>query len=422
MSGADIPVDAKLCNDMIAHAAFFGALSETQPGENEWNSVLAGLSVLRLVDTFKADTSSAVKTESATIQSARRTATAIREGSPGRAILLRLLDGLESQHHLSSDVGNELMAYGRSLDLEGQWQLAADVFRTISDTFAGTENVELVIKASTALGATARNTGDWNASDWGYANAQHLADVNGKHAMSLTVRIGVAASHRFRGNLPAAEAELEEVLGEARSEGFEQVQAVALHDMSSLTHARGDYQRAVHLAYRSLELTTNQTARDRILGDIAAGYAGLGMTDAARDGYSIVALTSPHQAVRWQATVNLMELAVDVGDENSFNDCVAQLEHSKLDARLNAYCLYFKGLGFRRFERDDSKELLQAAQQFASRHQFHQLAHEIEQSIETGVKPTIAPIGALAEVQSEETRHIAEALSHLREDALKHSG
>lgn len=421
MSVADIPVDAKLCNTLIAHAAFFRVLGDMQPGENEWHSALAGLSVLRLVDTFKADTPSAAKTESATIESARRTATAIREGSPGRAILLRLLDNLQSEHHLSSDVGNELMAYGRSLDLEGQWSLAADVFRTISDAFAGTENVELVIKASTALGAAARNVADWNASDWGYANAQHIADVSGNRPLSLTVRVGVAASHRVHGNLPTAEAELDEVLSEARSEGFQQVEALALHDMASVAHSRGDYQRAVHLAYRSLELTTNQTARDRILGDLAAAYAGLGMKETARDGYSIIALTSPHQAVRWQATLNLMELAVDDGDENSFNECVTQMENAKLEPRLNAYQLYYKGLGFRRFERGGSDELLQAARDFASAHQFHQLAHEIEESIETGVNPPLSPADSSGEVQSEETRHVAKALTRLRENATNPS-
>jgi hypothetical protein len=407
----------------ISHAPFFKALSDIQPGENGWHSTFAGLSLLRLIDSYAGDATRADKTEALTIESAKRAATAIPQTDPTRAILLRALDGLESNKGLSEELGRDLLRYGRALDLEGRWSLASDVFKTMAESFPESRFPELVVEASTALGAAARNSGDWQTSDRGYARAQYLADTIHNLPLSLTARLGAAASSRVRGNLPAAEIEIEEVLAEARSEKLQQVEAVALHESASLAHSRRDYQRAIHHGYASLELTTNLTARDRILGDIAAAYAGLGLKQPARDGYSIVALTSPHQWVRWQATLNLMELAVEDGDEESFDDLVAQMANAKLDPRLNAYRLYYQGMGLRRFGRDDSATMMREAMDFASKYQLHQLAHEIEESIERGV--VVSNEGPAKADEGEETRelqHIAEALARLREDAVSQSG
>ena len=50
---------------------------------------------------------------------------------------------------------DESCNYGRALDLEARYPLAADVFKTIVDSFAGPDNVDLVIEAATMLGAAA---------------------------------------------------------------------------------------------------------------------------------------------------------------------------------------------------------------------------------------------------------------------------
>ena len=406
---------------MIAHTAFFeslGAMRENQPA---WKPVFAGLVVLRLIDSFRDYPERARTMEATTISSARAAASAIPEGDPTREILRRIVSLLDDERRLSPMVGRELLLYGRALDLEARWSLAADVFRTIAESFSGAENTDLIIEASTALGAAARTTGDWKTSDRGYARAQHLADTSRNRALSLTVRVGVAGSHMVHGNLPAADEELEEVIAEAREHNLQQVEALAIHAQASVAHSRDDYQRAVHLAYRSLELTINKTARERILGDIAAAYAGLGMRDAARDGYSIVAITSPHQWVRWQATVNLMELAVADGDEAQF-DCYAEkLNSAALDPRLYAYSRYYQGLGMRRFGRGNAEEMLRHARSYAAQHQLHQIVFEIDEALQ--------PASANAEVATAqpafdfdenpaELKRIAEVIMHLREDAI----
>ncbi len=339
-----------------------------------------------------------------------------------RAILTRILDRLGGAPAISEDAGRELLSLGHSLDLEGRWPLAADVFQTIAQQFSSREHVQLVIESCTALGAAARHAGDWDTSARAYAQAQYLADAIGDEAASLTVEVGIANGHMIRGNLPAAEAELEKVLTEARAGGFSQVEALALHTQASVAHLRGNYEQTIHLAYRSLELTINGTSRDRILADIAAAYAGLGMRETARDGYLIVAVTSPHQWVRWQATLNLMELAIDVDDECQFDAYVRQMEAAPLDGRLRAYFLFFLALGSRRFGREASDDQFRTAERFASRHELHQIAFEIEAAME---KPPVeaekagvnAGTSFAREGRSEELERIAEALLHLRERA-----
>jgi len=402
----------------IAHAPFFQALGSATQGDAVWQSTLAGLDVLRLIDSFSENASAAAATQSMSIASARFTAQTISSGNPARAILLRILNSIETEGCLTVEAGRDTILYGRSLDLEGRWSLASDVFKTVVESFKQLDQTEIVIEASTALGAAARNTGDWNTSDNGYARAQYLADVIGHRPLALTVRVGVAGSHMARGNLPAAQEELDFVLTEARAHNFQSVEAIALHAKASVAHLRGEFQSAVHLAYRSLELTTNGSARDRVLADIAAAYAELGMRDAARAGYSIVVLSSPHQSVRWQNTVNLMELATLDRDEKMFDEYVGQLETAALDTRLKAYFLYYRGLGLRTFCRDGAEEVLAQARDHASANKLNQLAFEIERTLEAADSPA-TQTGPEFTRPSGELQRIAEVLEHLRDASLE---
>ncbi|MGK2962128.1 MAG: hypothetical protein ACSLFK_08275 [Gemmatimonadaceae bacterium] len=403
---------------MILHHAFFEALGSTEAGSPQWDSLFAGLVTMRLLDR-------AAEGADATIPSGdwgerdrtRARAEAMSAGNPVRAVLLRILDASAASTILSPELGASLLSYGRALDIQGRWTLAADVFQTITDSFSERLYPRIVIEAATALGASARNTGDWETSNRAYARAEHLAESIGDRALSLTARVGLATSQMIRGNLPAADAELEQVLDEANAAGFTTVQAIALHACASVAHSRGDFNKAIHVGYRSLELTTNSSARERLLADISAAYAELGMLETARDGYSIVAMTSPHQWVRWQATLNLMELAIKDADEGSFDNYVAQLEGAALEPRLLTYFLYFRALGSRRFSRSDEHALFAAAQSSAESNQLHQLAFEIEAAkLTDSVPEEIAGIATAAEGEAAaELLRIAEVLGHLRD-------
>jgi tetratricopeptide (TPR) repeat protein len=406
---------------MLRHHIFFDTLSRLQDSDASRGSTLAGLLVLRQVDLALDPSNATVGRARTGTKGARDSIAKVSERDPIREILTRILDLVEHGAGSSEPVGRELMSFGQALDLDAKWPLAVDVFQTVARDFSGPANTSLVIDACIALGSAARNAGQWETSAHAYAEAQYLADTIGDRASSLTVEVGIAGTHMARGNLPAAEAALDEVLRESETEELQGVQALALHARASVAHSRGNYQEAIQYAYRSLELTTNGSARDRILADIAAAYAGLGMRETARDAYSIVAVTSPHQWVRWQSTLNLMDLAIEEGDETRFDHYLRQVESAALDPRLHGYFLFFRGLGMRRFGREGADDQLRAAQEFAATHQLHQIEFEIDQALvqtetaplpplPTAVKPSIG-------ADSVALTRIAEALSHLREQA-----
>jgi tetratricopeptide (TPR) repeat protein len=360
---------------MVKHLAYFDALGSLTEQSPAWQSVLAGLATLRLADATLEKTPAA-SADWASVYRARRTASAMREGNPVRAALLHVVETIGLGTSVV-EVANGLLSYARALDFEGSWPLAMDVFTTVAESVGPELDPHIAIEANIGLGGMARRTGDWHTSAQAYAHAAHIAQTIGDTAHVLTVEIGQANTALTRGNLPAAESILENVIGEARARNLGDVLGLALHSRSSVAHARREYADAVRLAHESLDFTTNASARDVVLSDLAAAFGGLGMHDSARDGYLVVAATSQYQWVRWQATLNLMELASLDGMEQAFEQYAAELKDAALDPRLRAYFLLYLGAGAGRFGRLESAEsALNEAIRYASDHQISQVAHE----------------------------------------------
>lgn len=148
------------------------------------------------------------------------------------------------------------------------------------------------------------------------------------------------------------------------------------------------------------------------------------MHDAARDGYLIVAVTAQSQWVRWQATLNLMELAALDGRESDFDAYARELEVAPLAPRLRAYYFMFLSAGQQKFGRQaEAKASLAEGLEFATRNQLHQVAHEaqavmaeLESPSGGRAKQVVAP----EEVPSN-VRHVASALSDLLREAAASS-
>ena len=116
--------------------------------------------------------------------------------------------------------------------------------------------------------------------------------------------------------------------------------------------------------------------------DIAASLAELGILGAARDAHMIVSLTSRYQWVRWQATINLMELATMDSMEAAFDDYAAQLRNAALDPRLRSYFLLYFGQGCIAFGREaDGIKYLSEARDFAAASKINQVMVEAEKAL-----------------------------------------
>lgn len=395
---------------MVKHQAYFDFLAASDQTAPEWQPVLAGLAALRLVDWRLDTTDSNNQRDWASFESVRHVVTAMNVGDPVRAILLQLAEAVNQEDVNREDVGRGLLAYGRALNYAGRWALACDVFANVDRVAGAPANPRMSIESSIARGAAARKMGDWGASAHAYARAAHVANTVGDSASVLQADVGIANNNMARGNLPAAEFLLDNVVEKARTDGFKDVLGLALHSRATVAHLRGAYADAVRLGYEALEETDNLTARDGILADIAAAFAGMGMRDAARDGYLIVAVTAQSQWVRWQATLNLMELAAMDGREADFNAYAREMESAPLPPGLRAHYFVFLSAGEKRFGRHAAAEAsLAAGLAFATKNQLHQIAHE--------AKTAIASLESRAGSRSERVLPPAEVPSNVQDVA-----
>jgi tetratricopeptide (TPR) repeat protein len=236
----------------------------------------------------------------------------------------------------------------------------------------------------------------------------------------LTVQVGIANSYMNKGNLPQAQAILDDVVVQARDQELPEVQAYALHSRAAIAHQKGDFSDALKLAYEALGLTTNPTERDSVLEDIGAMFTSLGLRDAARDSHLVLAGTAQSQMVRATANINLMELAAVDGMPEAFDAYARQLAQVKLSPWLRAHYLLCLGEGMNCLGRSEpAEDALKEAISFAEANQIHQISFKA-QAMLTAMRSaprTIKPFVATPSWVPEEINTVVRAMSELRKTA-----
>src|SRR6476469_2384102 len=117
---------------MIRHQVYFDTLGSMKEDSASWRSVFAGLSVLRLVDSYVDAGSVTPAVTWAQYHSVRAALENVGEGDPVRGVLTNLVEELESRKKIDDAVCVALLTYGRALDYEASWGLATDVFTTVA--------------------------------------------------------------------------------------------------------------------------------------------------------------------------------------------------------------------------------------------------------------------------------------------------
>ncbi|MFN2604380.1 MAG: tetratricopeptide repeat protein [Gemmatimonadaceae bacterium] len=405
---------------MIRHQVYFDTLGSMKEDTASWRSVFAGLSVLRFVDSYSEPGSAVNPSSWAQAHSVRAAINDVSEGDPVRGVLITVVDELSNRGTIDETVSSSLLAYGRALDYEASWGLATDVFTTVAKLAKPERNARLAVEAHVAVGGAARRNGDWETSARAYSQAAYIADTLGDRTGVLTVQVGIANNYMAKGNLPQAQSILDDVLVQSRDHQLGEVQAIALHSRSALAHKQGEFAEAVKLAYEALHLTNKPTAKDSVLADLAGSLSELGLLQAARDAHLILATTSQNQWVRWQATINLLELASREGMERAFDDYAAELRQSRLSPTHKAYFLLFLGEGLARFGRYESaQEVLLEAVAFASANQLNQIAFEADKALVllNSARQTHKPLSAPL-THSHDLGFVLDGLSNLREAAF----
>lgn len=405
---------------MIRHQVYFDTLGSMKEDSASWRSVFAGLSVLRLADAY-ADNSASIDARGwAQVHNVRTAIEGMSDGDPIRGVLTTVVEELTRCSGIDEVVCAAILAYGRALDYEASWGLATDVFSTVAKLTPAAKNPKLAIEAQIAIGGAARRNGDWETSARAYSQAAYMADTLGDYRGVLTVQVGIANTYLAKGNLPQAQTILDDVIVQARDQNLDEIQGLALHSRASVAQRRGEKAEAVKLAHEALALSKTPVARDTVLEDLAVAFSEIGMNDAAKDAHMILAATAQLKWVRWQATVNLMELASHDGQHDAFESYANELRKAPMGPWLKSHFLLFLGEGLERFERYEAAEqALEQAIAYADANQIHSVSFKAESDL-TEVRARSRKATALPVFDQIPTEVLAAAhsIAELRKAAL----
>jgi len=365
---------------MIRHQVFFDTLGTLREDSASWRTVFAGLSVLRLVDSYTDNSASVDPANWAQLHSVRSSVEEVSAGDPIRGVLTTVLEETIARGTIDEVVCRSLLGYGRALDYDANWGLATDVYQTVAKISRPERNAKLAVDANVAVGGAARRNGDWETSARAYSQAAYIADSIGDRQGVLTVQVGIANTYIAKGNLPQAQSILDDVITQAGDLHFADVEGIALHSRAALAGRRGEYVESVRLAYAALKLTNNPVERDRVLADLAAAFEEVGMRDASRDANLLLVATSQSKSVRWTATINLMELAARDKMEQVFDGYAKELRREPLGVWLKSHFLLFLGEGLESFGRYEAAEqALTEAKDFAEQNQIFAVSFKAEE-------------------------------------------
>ena len=398
------------------HLPFFTELASLEERDPSWRAVSAGLVFLRLVDSWIEEGGDAVTSDGWGIRSVAAALEEMPAGMPARAILASALDMLTSAR--SGDmhtVAPRIMAYARTLDLDGKWALAADVYDTVLAHIHPEEESEIAVNALLRRGHCLRELGDFGDATEAFTTAAELAHRTGDMIGTLRARIGEAKIVVARGNLPAADAILYETVALADKHEFTEVSSLATHDRSYIAFASGKYDLAVQYAYDALHGSVIESERDRILHDLAGAFYMLGVKSAARDAFLVLAATAREQYHRWTATINLMELSAEDGMELMFERYRQQLTNEALPPLLLTQFELHVGRGYQALGNTESAcTWLERALATATRHSFNRFVFAAETALSEAPKlRTRAPVESAPDLPRD-IKRIAAELSEMR--------
>jgi tetratricopeptide (TPR) repeat protein len=400
----------------IRHLAFFEALGTLEEGTTEWHATTAGFVVLRLVDAWFDEGAHIAAADAWGLNAVRDAVGAMPAGDPARTILGGVVDAVATAGRTDfSVVATRLSAYGRALHFDAKWRLAADVYETLLTHAHPIDESDVYINASMQLGYCLRMLGEFDQAEVAYADAGRVATSMGDVVGILRARIADARLSMLRGNLPRAEEILDDTITRANSESLNDVAGLAMHERSIVAYQRHEYPRAIRFAYDALAKLSGQSARDRVLADIAASFLDLGVITAARDAFLVLAATAQEQYVRWSAALNLLEMSVVESSEPRFEMYRRELAGIQLPSDLQVHFHLHVGKGYAAFGRPDrARVAFTTAADLAAAYRLNQLLFSAEDSLRRLEAGERLLNERAAAVEYESVADVADAIHEMR--------
>ena len=402
----------------LRHLPFFEEIASLPDDDPAAHSATAGLVVLRLVDAWLEDGPEVVNDDGWGLHSVRNAIEQVSSGTPIRTLLGRVVDALDHRRSDIHAVVTPLMAYAQALEYDAKWRLATDVYQAVLAHLHPVDDCDATIAAHLRLGQCYRNLNLLGDAAKAFASAAEIAGSVGDMVGVLRSRVGEARLAMIRGNLPRAEAILDETIQQAVGPTMHDVRSRALHDRANVAHFRQQYELAIRFAYEAMELSQVPTERDRILSDIAVSFLELGVYSAARDAYLILSATAQEQFIRWAATLNLLDIAAHTGSEMLFDVYRRQLGTYELPPIMATGFELTLGNGYQRFgELSKARHHLEQAIALAGEHGFNQYLFDAEEALLQLEAPTTSLSPHESPPLSLDTQEVAEAIRQWRATA-----
>lgn len=241
--------------------------------------------------------------------------------------------------------------YAELLIGDAVFDVAAFVLRTVGahaelDGYKG-----LSAQARAREGLALASQAKWEEAEWVYGRAWELGRASKHWSVAYRAQLGRVNVLRQRGNLPAAEALLQEVISTGPRRAPD-ILPRALSLRGSIAHTRGHVDDAVVWAGRALEVAEDEVIRMRILVDLASFMADVSdarVANVARQALEYVAVNATDRRVRLHATVNLLSQAVESRREDAFRALRASIPVAALTPQNTAYYWLFVAEGCRVF-------------------------------------------------------------------------
>ena len=400
----------------LKHLAFFEALCEHEEQSPSALAATAGLLSLRMVDHWLLVGSTIVEPESVSVQSARAAIMALPTADPLREVLLGLVNTMQTLREVDAQpILPRLFAYAGLLEKRGQLAVASDVFETVVRLGEEQFESDMLIDAHMRLGFCRRMLGQLNEAEAAYSMAGKIAKRHKEPSRFQHSRVGVAKVALARGNLPVADTMLQDIVRECGAHGFEQVHAIALHDNAVVARMRGEYTRAVCLAYDALERTQNSSERERVLMDISTTFVSMGRFEEAQTALLIQDATANTSEVRCYARVSLMSLAARRYDRTQFDHFRKSLNGTPLPPDLQVNFLIESARGERAFgSEEEAIALLESALNTARSHGLNRAVFEAEEMIATPVNaPKATESGEIQVLDPDPAAHVFDGLRRM---------
>jgi tetratricopeptide (TPR) repeat protein len=415
--GAVPPRDAP---SSIAHLPFLEALAGLTESSPQWQRTLAGFLTLRFVEKWADTTDGAPAPLLKEVNAVHRAVDDVDDAG-----IRDLLDEIiraasESWGQRSSAVTAAVLSYAQHLREQETWALAADAFDTFVRHALTDEERQFVPLAYVRLGGCQRIVGDSDAALAAYQAGGDCAERAGDLQTALMARLGAAHVMKDRGNYPAAEQILDEVIAKASGiVELSDVLARAKHDRGVVATDCGDTEGAVALYFEALNTYKDERGRQRVLCDIAYNLTALGLLDAARDAFRALHASAPEPYSRVIAAINLMYLAQLGCRELEFEHFRRELGALALPPRGAAHYYLYAGEGLRRFGRNEAARAAYArALDIAGQHKFNVISLEADAALDAmRRRVAMPPAPARPKRDPPSVAHVVRAVREMCEQA-----